>query len=173
MPVVKVNATAYIRNMAIGPNSLEFLVWVQLVRSHGRIHTAIESGFKASGLPSLEWYDVLLELERTERPLRASELESKLLVAQYNLSRLLDRLENQNLIKRRPDPEDGRSRLIEITEQGRELRRRMWPIYRTVVHNVIGSQLTAADMKALAELLSALSAHQEPRFEVGSPRDGR
>lgn len=144
--------------MSIGTNSPAFKVWVRLVRSRQRIHNLVDAAFRVEGLPPLEWYDVLLELERHEAAMRACELEQKLLVAQYNLSRLLDRLERQKLITRRPDPEDGRSRLIEISNLGRTLRRKMWPIYRRVIEGSIGDQLSAPDAKHLAELLKPIAA---------------
>ena len=53
----------------------------------------VEAAVKAKGYPPLAWYDVLLELSREGgRRLRPVELEKELLVAQYNLSRLLDRM---------------------------------------------------------------------------------
>lgn len=149
--------------MSIGTNSPTFQVWVRLVRSHQRIHNAIEAAFRAEGLPALEWYDVLLELERHGEALRARDLEQKLLLAQYNLSRLLDRLERFHLIVRRPDPDDGRSRLIEISEQGLAIRRRMWPIYKRVIEGSIGARLTAEEATELAGLLALLVTSDEAR----------
>lgn len=144
--------------MSIGTNSAAFQLWVQLVKSCQRVQNAVDAAFKAEGLPPLEWYDVLLELERLSEPLRARDLEQKLLLAQYNLSRLLDRLEKQHLIVRRSDPEDGRSRLIEISEQGIAVRRKMWPIYRRVIEGSIGHHLAGPDAKQIAELLKPLAA---------------
>jgi DNA-binding MarR family transcriptional regulator len=144
--------------MTIGTNSPAFEIWVRLVRGHRRIEEAVNSALKSAGLPPLEWYDVLLELERHGSPLRARDLERKLLLAQYNLSRLLDRLERSGLVGRRPDPDDGRSRLIEISELGLATRRQMWPVYRRVVEGEIGTRLTASESERLAALLKSFSA---------------
>jgi DNA-binding MarR family transcriptional regulator len=144
--------------MSIGTNSPAFQLWVQLVRSHQRVQNAVDAAFKAEGLPPLEWYDILLELERHSEPLRACELQQKLLLAQYNLSRLLDRLEQRRMIMRQPDPGDGRSRLIRISEQGLAARRQMWPVYRRVIEGAIGAQLTASEASELAKLLKPIAA---------------
>ncbi|MFX6036027.1 helix-turn-helix domain-containing protein, partial [Acinetobacter baumannii] len=64
--------------------------WVALQRAPARAFDMVEGKLKAAGLPKLEWYDVLLELERGG-PLRPRDLQARLLFAQYNLSRLLDR----------------------------------------------------------------------------------
>lgn len=149
--------------MSIGTNSPAFQLWVRLVRSHQRIQNAVDAAFKAEGLPPLEWYDVLLELERHGEPLRARDLERKLLLAQYNLSRLLDRLEKQRLIVRRADPEDGRSRLIEISERGLATRRKMWPVYKQQIEGSIGHRLSVPEAKELAELLEPISLAEDKR----------
>lgn len=148
--------------MSIGTNSAAFQVWVRLVRSQQLIQNVVDAAFRAEGLPALEWYDVLLELERHGEPLRARDLEQKLLLAQYNLSRLLDRLEKLRLIVRRPDPNDGRSRLIEISEQGLATRRKMWPIYKRVIEASIGHRLTVSEAKELAKLLKPIAAPVQP-----------
>lgn len=155
--------------MSIGTNSPAFRLWVGLVRSHQRIRNAVDAAFKAEGLPPLEWYDVLLELERHGKPLRARDLEHKLLLAQYNLSRLLDRLEKLRLIVRRPDPDDGRSRLIEISEQGLAIRRRMWPLYKRQVEGSVAHRLTTAEMEYLAGLLEPIAVADGERSTGKDP----
>jgi len=152
--------------MAIGRNSPSFQVWVGLVRSYRRISETVEAALKAEGLPSLDWYDVLLELERHGAPLRARDLEQKLLLAQYNLSRLLDRLESRGLITRGPDPDDGRSRLICVTESGLATRKQMWPIYRRTIEREIGRVLSPSGATDLAALLWALTTAGQQRNKV-------
>lgn len=144
--------------MIIGANSPAFKVWVRLARSHRRILDAVEAAFRAQDLPPLEWYDVLLELERHGAPLRACDLEQKLLLAQYNLSRLLDRLEEAGLISRRPDPGDGRSRLVQISDRGLTTRHRMWPVYRRVIEGAIRTHLAAEEADQLANLLAPIAS---------------
>ena len=79
----------------------------------------VESALKDAGLPPLVWYDVLLELERAgEAGVRPFELERAMLLAQYNLSRLLERIEKESYIERRTCPDDGRGQLLRITESG-------------------------------------------------------
>lgn len=166
LPLVKMNAYAYTTGMAIGKNSPPFRIWVGLVRSHRRIADAVEGALKAEGLPPLEWYDVLLELERHGPPLRARDLEQQLLLAQYNLSRLLDRLEARGLIERTPDPDDGRSRLIRISEAGLAIRKQMWPIYRRTIETMVGQRLPAPEAEELAKLLAPLATPAQARKEA-------
>lgn len=143
--------------MTIGTNSPAFQLWVRLVKSHQRIRDAVDAAFRAADLPPLEWYDILLELERRGAPLRARDLEHELLLAQYNLSRLLDRLERRGLIIREPDPDDGRSRLIRLSAAGLAARRSMWPVYRQIVEQAVGGSITDDEALALAGQLAPLA----------------
>jgi DNA-binding MarR family transcriptional regulator len=131
--------------------------WARLIRAHRRTLGAIENDIKDDGFPPLAWYDVLLELRRQATgTLRPRDLEQHLLLEQHNVSRLLDRLEKQGLIKRQPDAEDGRAQVISITAAGRELQRKMWPTYKAAIQRHVGDRLKSMDVQKLAELLAKL-----------------
>ena len=131
--------------------------WARLVRAEQTVLAKIEAALKDAGFPSLVWYDVLLELGRSEdRRLRPVELERRTLLAQYNASRLIDRMEQAGLVKREAHPEDGRGQLVAITAEGRALQKRMWKIYGPAIAAHVGSKLQTAEAKELARLLQKL-----------------
>lgn len=106
--------------------------------------------------PSLACYDVLLELQRAPGGrLRPHEIGRRLLLAQPNVSRLIDRLEHAGPVTQNPCPEDGRGRHVAITPAGRAFRRRMWPAYRAAVERHLGARLESV---RAAETLAALLA---------------
>lgn len=112
---------------------------------------------KEAGLPPLSWYDVLIELERLgDRGLRPVELERAVLLPQYGLSRLLDRIERDGYVQRRPCPDDRRGQIIVITPKGRALRKRMWPIYGAVIKDALEDKLSAAELADLDRLLGQI-----------------
>src|SRR5580700_9806522 len=114
------------------PSAAAVRAWVCLVKAQHKVLGAVEADLRKAGFPPLGWYDVLLELRRAgERGLRQLEIEGKLLLAQHNVSRLVDRLEKARLARRRPVAEDGRGQLVAISEKGRDLLAGMWPAYRT------------------------------------------
>jgi DNA-binding MarR family transcriptional regulator len=135
--------------------------WVQLVRAHAHLVGSVEKALGAQGFPPLRWYDVLLELERRDAPMRAHELQGELLLEQYNLSRLLDRMEAKALIARVPDPDDGRSKLVSPTPEGRSLRKRMWPVYLDAVSRAVEGVLDQEQVEQLADLLRRLASQPE------------
>src|SRR3954471_15881290 len=106
--------------MSRHPSDAVVTAWARLIRARETLVAAIERDLKAAGLPPLAWYDVLLELSRAEDGgLRPLEIEKETLLAQYNLSRLLDRMEKEGLIRREPCEDDARGQWVVITEKGR------------------------------------------------------
>ena len=89
--------------MSRNPSEAVTRAWIRLNRARDRVLGAIEQDLKAGGCPPLAWYDVLLELSRApDGRLRPFEIEKVTLLAQYNLSRLLDRLEKEGWSRASP-----------------------------------------------------------------------
>ncbi|HEY3148225.1 MAG TPA: MarR family transcriptional regulator [Dongiaceae bacterium] len=130
--------------------------WVGLVRARHAVVSAVESDAKEAGVLPLEWYDVLWDLERHEEGVRPFELEQRLLFAQYNLSRLIDRMEEAGLVKKLSCPTDKRGHMLFITEAGRKQRKATWPVYARSVNKHLGGKLSDAETEKLAGLLGKL-----------------
>jgi DNA-binding MarR family transcriptional regulator len=139
------------------PSEETVIAWARLVRAEQTVLEKIEAELKAAGFPPLSWYDVLLELGRTDDGrLRPLELERRTLLAQYNASRLIDRMEKAGLVVRLPHPEDGRGQLIAITTEGRALQKRIWRVYGPAIERNIGAKLSRSEATELGRLLKKL-----------------
>lgn len=139
------------------PSEAAVRAWTRLLRAQQTAQGQVEAALKRAGLPPLAWYDVLLELERAGvGGLRPFELEKALLLPQYGLSRLLGRIEAEGLLQRRRCPEDGRGQRVFITAAGRELRRRIWPVYAGALAGALGARLSDAECETLSALLQKL-----------------
>jgi DNA-binding MarR family transcriptional regulator len=90
--------------------------------------------------------------------LRQAGVQDRTQLAQYNVCRLVDRLEKEGLVERRQCTQDGRSNVLCITAKGRELRRKMWPVYAAGIEEHFGARLTAEEAQQLAGLLAKLVA---------------
>lgn len=131
--------------------------WARLLRAHHALTHAIGAELKQAGFPPLDWYDALLALGRApEGRLTPRALEQRMVLAQYNCSRLVDRLEAEGLVRRIPFPGDRRRQLIEITDEGRGVRAGMWPRYAEAIERHLGTKLSGDDAARLAELLAPL-----------------
>ena len=131
--------------------------WARLARVSQAVLARVESDLRKSGHPPLSWYDALLELDRA-RPdgLRPCQLQENMLLAQYNLSRLTERLEAAGHIEREDCSEDGRGQVLKINGSGRRLLKEMWPIYRTAIETHFANRLDASEISTLSAMLDKL-----------------
>jgi DNA-binding MarR family transcriptional regulator len=99
---------------------LEVLSRVTRLARH--LDRARAAAFSGHGLDPWE-FDVLAALRRSGRPYRLSPglLASQTLVSSGTMTNRIDRLEARRLVERRPDPDDGRGVMVELTESGRSL----------------------------------------------------
>ena len=143
--------------MSRNPSEPVTRAWIGLMRARETVLGAIERDLKAADCLPLAWYDVLLELVRAPQGrLRPFEIEKETLLAQYNLSRLLDRLEKEGLIVREPCVDDARGQWVVITEKGRAAQARTWKVYAKSIQKHVGEKLDDKAAAALAELLGRL-----------------
>ncbi|MBB98894.1 MAG: MarR family transcriptional regulator [Rhodobacteraceae bacterium] len=131
--------------------------WARLVRISQAVLSKVEADLKAADLPPLSWYDALLELERA-RPdgLRPYQLQERMLLAQYNMSRLTDRLAKAGYIEREDCSDDGRGQILKIDSAGRGLLQRMWPVYRKAIAAHFAEKLDTDETAALSRMLIKL-----------------
>ena len=82
--------------------------------TEGRMDTLLsEIDLSASRLITLQ------RLEQAEEPLSLSQLASCLAFVKSNATQLIDRLEQDRLVRRVPHAEDRRCTLIEVTDEGK------------------------------------------------------
>ncbi|MDA2919338.1 MarR family transcriptional regulator [Desulfobacterota bacterium AH_259_B03_O07] len=134
--------------------NIETQAWVGLVKSQQTLLDKVEAELKRHGFPPFSWYDVLLELDlKSEGRLRFNEIGKRVLISKYNVTRLLYRLEEHGLVRREACVEDGRGTYAVITKKGRDLRRRMWPVYREGVRKHFLSHFNTKELSQLVEFM--------------------
>lgn len=128
--------------------------WALLLTAHAALVERVEAALAAAGLPPLEWYDVLWELEKADAGrLRMHDLARRVVLSRSNLTRLADRLAGENLIAREACPEDRRGAYCVITPAGRALRKRMWPVYREAVDARFSRHVSEREAAAMSDAL--------------------
>jgi DNA-binding MarR family transcriptional regulator len=88
--------------------------------------------------------------------LRQTGVQDRTQLAQYNVCRLVDRLEREGLVERHQCQLDGRNNVLFITAKGRQLRRAMWPVYAQAIAAHFGAHLSEVEARHLARLLAKL-----------------
>ncbi|MCB4456122.1 MarR family winged helix-turn-helix transcriptional regulator [Leisingera sp. McT4-56] len=134
-----------------------FAVWLPLARAHKSVLASVEAVLKQAGLPGLDWYDMLWELECAgDAGLRPFELQEKLLLPQYGVSRLAERLAKTGLLARRTCNDDGRGQVLVITPEGAAMRARIWAVYSAAMQQAVTPHFSPGEARRLAELLAKL-----------------
>jgi DNA-binding MarR family transcriptional regulator len=163
---VKLHAIAFIASVVANredvimpkePSDAVVAAWIALNRAQQGALLKVERAFRDAGLPPSAWYDVLWELEKAGAAgLRPFEIERRRLIAQSNISRLIDRLADAGHVERQPFEGDGRGQRVVITAAGREMRRRMWPVYARAIGEAVARRVTEREAAGLAGLLGKL-----------------
>jgi len=137
----------------------EASAWTGLVQAQQTLIDKVEQELKKKGFPSLSWYDVLWELERSEGGiLRLNDLGKRVLLDKYNVTRLAQRLEEEGLVVRNQCPNDGRGITASITEKGKKLRKKMWPVYEKVVRENFLCKFNSKELKELKNFIERIHA---------------
>lgn len=139
------------------PTDVAIEVFARLLRAQGMALSTVESALDEAGLPPLAWYDVLLEVERVGQDgIRPFELQNELLLPQYGISRLLNRIEKAGYLERLSCEEDGRGQRLIITQSGKKIRRGIWIVYSEAIEQAVDCKLTPKEASALSRLLKKL-----------------
>lgn len=137
-------------------------LWKTFLTVHTRLVAQVEQDFKQAELPPFEWYDVLIALKQAPgQRLRLSDLADALLVNRTNTTRLVDRLEKAQLIRREACRDDRRGAFAVLTKAGLEMQQKMWAVYAQSIAQRFGRHLTEADVAVLTKALSAMLAALE------------
>lgn len=132
--------------------------WVVFLVAHARLVERIEASLAAADLPPLGWYDVLWPLEQAEGGrMRMYELAEQMVLPRSNLTRLADRLEAAQLIKREACPDDRRGAYCVITPEGRAMRARMWPVYHAAIDQLFSAHLNEAEADGMCGALTRIA----------------
>ncbi|GGQ23369.1 MarR family winged helix-turn-helix transcriptional regulator [Streptosporangium pseudovulgare] len=130
--------------------------WRALRRMMIAIQSRTAHDLAAIGLSDPD-YEVLSTL--SERPGRASTLReqaAKMGWSRSRLSRHASRMEARGLVRREPDPDDGRGCYLVLTEDGLETLEDAAPIHLESVRRHVIDRLSPADLSALENIARKL-----------------
>jgi DNA-binding MarR family transcriptional regulator len=97
---------------------------------------------------------------------RPSELADQLQITKQSVNDLLGHLESHGYLTREPDPDDGRARVVHLTEKGRQLQETIHGQARAA-ERLIADTLGARRYAELQRALEALTRVDDPDESVG------
>ena len=128
-------------------------MWLHLNRIRHTVTRRLAGHLERYDL-TLAQFGVLAQLQAVPG-ISQQRLADWLFVTKGNMVGLLNRLEDRGLVERRPDPEDGRTHVVCLTEHGAELAARVVPEHEELVVACMGL-IAPEDQRTLHQLLHTL-----------------
>ncbi len=132
----------------------ELRTWLRLLTCSTLIEQHVRSHLRREFDTTLPRFDMLAQLDRGQN-LTMSELSNRLMVSNGNVTGLIERLVKEGLVSRSPAPDDWRSQMVRLTEEGQRAFDAMLPVHNGWIEDMIGG-LNGAEMKQLLALLAKL-----------------
>lgn len=134
--------------------------WRTLAALHGHIDTELERALQSEHLLSVVEYTVLDALGRQHGwHMRMQQLARAAALSASATTRLVNRLEDRQLLTRVLCADDRRGIYTELTQDGRDLLERARPTHDTALEAALAS---AEDVPELAPLVAALQTLPSP-----------
>lgn len=143
---------------SVRPAAGELAVWRSFLRAHAQVLRTLESELAAADELPLASYDVLVQLtEAPLRRLRMTDLAERVLLSRSGLTRLVDRLERDGLVRREPCEDDARGLFAVVTDRGVDRLRQASRIHLAGIERHFVERFSAAELVQLGGLLARLS----------------
>jgi DNA-binding MarR family transcriptional regulator len=131
----------------------EFLAWRAFIRLRESVTREIDERLARAGLVSLADYGVLITLvTEPGLRLRMSELGSRRMLTPSGITRVVERLEDRGLVRREPDPADGRAFFAALTKKGLKALRSAQIVHHAAVRELFVGRLDRRELVQLAGL---------------------
>ena len=102
----------------------------------------------------LLYYDVMLHVSEAEGGRRMTDLAKAAVLSKSGLTALVDRMEAEDLIERRPDAADRRATRIVLTASGEMRFREAAKHHRETVRAIFTSQVTDEEARVIIDVLT-------------------
>lgn len=126
-----------------------------LVRLETELWDVVETRLRRDHHLELTWFEPMQVIERTPN-CRVSEIAQALSITVGGTSKLVDRLANAGLCERLPNPEDGRSSTILLSDAGRALLAAATRTFNDEVGLWLGETLSTSELEGFAATIHKL-----------------
>jgi MarR family 2-MHQ and catechol resistance regulon transcriptional repressor len=135
-------------------NSLSLLTWLRFARFYQRSNQLSNEYLQQFGI-SLAQFDTLAQIMIYE-PITQMDLAKHLIITRGGVSRMLTRLENEELIVRK---QNWKLKFISLTDKGRTLIEKVMPLQSDFQASMFDEVLDEEEMKQLHEMVKKIHKH--------------
>lgn len=140
-------------------NTLGSLIWLRITRFTHQSNLLSNEFLKQYGLTTAQ-FDVLNQIA-TYEPLTQTELAKKVTVTQGGISRMLARLEKEQLIERK---QEWKTKTISLTNKGRETYENAFSAQLKFQTSFFEDVLTKDEQKSLLSFMSRIQKNSEEKL---------
>ncbi|TCP29982.1 DNA-binding MarR family transcriptional regulator [Scopulibacillus darangshiensis] len=138
--------------------SIEDLVGITMLKSSKRLTRLITMHLKPYNITSEQW--IVLKRVSEADHISQKELSQRSDKDQATLTKILDLLEKNGYVSRKPNPDDRRSFLICISDSGKSLKEELFPFIEHLYSQII-SDIPEEQMAVYQEVLQKIQCNIE------------
>lgn len=140
------------------PSAEEIAVWRAFLRAHARLIRTLEAELEQAADLPIASYDVLVQLaEAPDHRLRMTDLADRVLLSRSGLTRMIDRLEREELVRREPVPDDARGMYAVLTRAGVDRLRSASHVHLPGIGAHFVQRFNRSELDRLGQLLGRLA----------------
>ena len=144
--------------MVKNDEDLTLKLFIVLTRAHRAVTDRVEEDIRRYGLNTTEFAVLELLYHKGVQPIQ--QIGKKVLLSSGSITYVVDKLEDKQLLVRRPCPKDRRVIHAVLTDEGKQLMDKIFPEHEKALHEIF-SGLQAEEKALLIDLLKKLGFHAE------------
>jgi DNA-binding MarR family transcriptional regulator len=125
-----------------------------IMRAQQVVLAAVDGALRPFGLTFARYEGLVLLSFSRQGSLPLGKMGQRLMIHPTSVTNIIDRLEQQGLVRRVPHPTDGRTTLAEITSEGRQLAKRATQAVNDVAFGL--GVLTPDDLRLMTGIVRKL-----------------
>ncbi len=144
--------------VSFDPEDPRMRAWRAFLYAHAAVMRELEAQLVAERGMTLAEYDALVQLAGAPGArLRMSELAERVLLSRSGVTRLVDRLEKQGLVRREHCGSDARGAFAALTPSGVHHLREAMPVHLRGIDRVFGDVIGDDDASAVQRVMAAVA----------------
>ena len=116
---------------------LDLRIWLRLLTCANMIERRVRQNLRTNFNMTLPRFDILAQIDRAPEGQPMRELSQRLMVTNGNITPLVDRLEEEGLVIRKPSAKDRRVQHVKLTDAGKVALDLMIPENKRWVSNMM------------------------------------
>lgn len=145
-------------NKKVPEEELTLKIFVVLTKALHSIKKLVEEDIKCIGLNPTEFRVLEFIYHKGDQPIQ--KIGEKVLIASSSITYVIDKLEQKDLIERKPCSTDWRLIYAGITTEGKEFMDKVFPMHKKAINRICAG-ITHKEKETVIELLKKLGYYAE------------